>query len=1737
MTQVKFQNRVDGWLLDDLLLTMINADGPWRCAMSVKSNAQFNADHAAPADFVRDSWEQLLGGAPMDPLRDRLALAVSGVPAAVMDDFHTLRDLAEAAEPGSLEDRLRVKGFVDEGKRKMAASFACPSDLAAAHPGPVVQDAASVIAKIHVLDFDFPSATSRSRREAIQMCGQALRHSSPEDAARLWQDLCALAREVRPKAGMLDIPRLVGRLRSRHDLAVYPNHRADWERLNQYTSAQLDAASRWTLGARLSLTRFALRQQIDEAVADMARAGAAPAIPMLIGRSGDGKSVLARQWIALGLPKLWLDARLFEAAHGQDPMTAAEQRLNLKTSLRELIRSAAGKRPRLVLDGVSRLFDELALNALAMLSRDAAAAGWEVVATCQDDDLERVARVFKSAQLNLSAVQVGPLTDEELREVGSAEMRLRPFLAKDELKRVLARPKYLDVVLRSVSPNDVNPIPDSERWIGEAHLAEWCWRQAVEGISPRTARAAAAKQMASKQADAVRDSVSDDELVAAHLPAIDELLTEGVCRKVGERLVFDHDLLGDWGRQRVLLGQADIVGFMTVESRGASPLWLRGLRLWALDVLERQGDYAKWISTVRELTSAGEVAAADRVLEAVALSTRAFEHLEKAWVELSGDGELLRRLLERFLRAATSPNRLAIQALAKLPNDAGKDLVTWAASEYRVPEWPHWPAMLVFLHRHRNDVARLAPGEAARVARLWLTSTASDVPFRTQAAEIALAAAEHVHQVMDDRKRRRHWSEGLDHWSLCNEAEAHVYAAVLIAAAVLPSEVAEFARHAAGRSTRPPSGQVEEEPGVVYAAPWADGPSDRVSDEFRKSVLNVENFIPLATTAPDAAKEVLLAVLINPPDLIAHPGMLGIGYDDDREFSIEHVFGWSPPFYVRGPFLEFLRAAPTTAIDAIVRLVNFATARWSDRETRDIHHLRGNAGPPRTVKVYLDDNESSAEWHGDIDVYSWYLGDPRAPDPVTSALMALEKWFYDQLEGGNDISAAIDQIKHGSQSVAFAGLLSAVGRYRPELFKGPLAFLTSTPEFMYWESHPEQEITGTALLSWQMFPVRGTHVIEPAQKWYAMPHRRNDLFTIAKFHFLNDLDFRKMQSARVDAWREQLKGDLHADDANAIRDCVRAFDIDQWEVIDLPNGQKAWQPRLSQEERQETSQAIQEAHDQLKIISFPHRCRELLNREQQMTLDELEQFWKDLQLVAVHLNNEQQLERSSAECGQTDRPDVMAVEREAARSRGLLDGAMGGIAVLLLRYGDWLNRDRARKAWVLRQLRRIPQLRVRRGGIDGWHPDEHNDDRWECFFAAVVIDFLRRKPGSSTWRYYAASLTTGFHHSPVRHLFAAAFRHRADLQGTFEELLHLLFRWSATRWHAEHQRNGWKINVDVQAEWHRAMDDFLSGRLTGPLPAFADLAATPVEQPDKPILPECFRRGLDLPVIAAALHSIMRPKDAHDDEERARWLLFWRDLFAWRLAPTPDAKIEQENQDHDRADDDERWPRNKLPYPSDRWLLNRVADLLLQLRPTEDHRQFWQPVLDLVPALHAWTEEFLTSLFIAVLRADPTPPAFGSIWMAMLQYASGAPQWAKADDGTWAHLLGFDHLLHDLWEKRHSPLLMLARPFLEMFVRTKLQWRFRLGELLGLLKTPAAEEIRLQLLPIIATVAKEQPNLLRDDDEQTAAARFLDFCWQHQHAAITGNTECFDAFSQLLGMLVGLQVPLAFEIQERLRRG
>src|SRR5437879_3401392 len=55
--RVAFQNRSDGWLLDDLLIDLAGPDGNSRFALSVKSDQQITSN-GFPGNFVSDVWAQ-----------------------------------------------------------------------------------------------------------------------------------------------------------------------------------------------------------------------------------------------------------------------------------------------------------------------------------------------------------------------------------------------------------------------------------------------------------------------------------------------------------------------------------------------------------------------------------------------------------------------------------------------------------------------------------------------------------------------------------------------------------------------------------------------------------------------------------------------------------------------------------------------------------------------------------------------------------------------------------------------------------------------------------------------------------------------------------------------------------------------------------------------------------------------------------------------------------------------------------------------------------------------------------------------------------------------------------------------------------------------------------------------------------------------------------------------------------------------------------------------------------------------------------------------------------------------------------------------------------------------------------------------------------------------------------------------------------------------------------------------
>jgi hypothetical protein len=214
-----------------------------------------------------------------------------------------------------------------------------------------------------------------------------------------------------------------------------------------------------------------------------------------------------------------------------------------------------------------------------------------------------------------------------------------------------------------------------------------------------------------------------------------------------ERVRFSHDLLGDWARMRVLVGEQSLASSAS-RDRANLPRWHRAVRLYGQRVLEQLADGAeRWQQAIAGLgddSPTGSVIR-DLFLESRFLASNAAALLERSWpAQCANGGRLLNRMLSRFLFVATLPDA-RVAALAQLEEDG-------AQFEYlfRVPYWPYWGPLLAVLHAHRDDVVRLAPINAAKTCSLWLKemprelSPGQPIPWRQEAAELALAIGREI---------------------------------------------------------------------------------------------------------------------------------------------------------------------------------------------------------------------------------------------------------------------------------------------------------------------------------------------------------------------------------------------------------------------------------------------------------------------------------------------------------------------------------------------------------------------------------------------------------------------------------------------------------------------------------------------------------------------------------------------------------------------------------------------------------------------------------------------------------------------------------------------------------------------------------------------------------------------------------------------------------------------------------
>lgn len=1108
LASIHFQTRASGWFIDDLLITTAAGE---HAALSCKSGVVVGRA-ALPAEFASDVRAQWTTPGRFDPARDLLVHVSQRAHPDFVAAWSDIKRWRSPTDPDFTLTRIQS----EPGPRRILSRLAGEAGTAAQTD----LDGLARLDRIEVVQLDLLQSNSLARSSALLKCQQALQAGGPTQAQALWEALIDTARAARLGSGVLSARELWRALSIRFALRDHPDLAADWSVLETLSHDQREACGT-SLPDGLTLPREAL-------VAEMAEAHAAGRHLHVFGDSGAGKSALVKSTLDQHQPlcrQVWLGPEvLAEVLTG-----AGRAARGIRAPLAELLGSSASPTNVLVLDSAEKL-DEQTLPLLrSLLDALAPDPTWRVVLITQVDS-DAMARRSVLGGRDVQRIEVGPLEASEVQRALRTRTELGWLASEQALLPALTNPRVLGWVI------EAGASAQPGLFVSHTAVADHLWRRwtrddlAVEGVVIR---------LALREADFERSfafsSLSSDDKRALQTRSPLLPLHLGADR----RFRFDHDLVADWARFQKL--KEDAEHLETWAPLATHPMWGNALRLMAQDLLRRpRCDASVWDAVFEAAERAGQSAAADVLLDALALDPHADRFLEQRTAFLlAEDGKRLNRLLLRFHHVATTSIELASEKA-----DAAVRL--YMEARFRRPIIGRWGPIARFLEKNTEAVASLISAPAAAVCQTWLTGTpptwreGETFPYRKALGRVALASAREV-QIAKDANV-----------IFADGGGGEMYEAALKAAEDLPDEIAAWVLEMAGR--RPPTeavvrgvaarrrrrwqetkARMRADPQFMQQRlerrgqradrlsflldrdlpPWPLGPSGRVDTYFRRVCIRDGGLVPLMKVRPDAAAEALLALLIED-----QPRERSDRAMPTERWALESDHDDSPlPPPLRSPFFAFLMIAPATALDAALRLIAFCMERWME----DAQRFEGEAPVPFELAF----EDGPRRFFGDQEVLQWGDTSGMGAGHLSNLFAAMEKWFCLRLDQGEDIAPELERLLADGASVAFLALTLNIGKYSPALFRGVLRPLMGDPRIFLLDRRR------TALNPFFMDGLRllkfGADAHDASREWATAAYRSADLTTAAVTEALADPAFATWLAERISRWdrpeeaRDQLE--------------------------------------------------------------------------------------------------------------------------------------------------------------------------------------------------------------------------------------------------------------------------------------------------------------------------------------------------------------------------------------------------------------------------------------------------------------------------------------------------------------------------------------------------------------------------------------------------------------------------------------
>ncbi|TET47497.1 hypothetical protein E3J62_01315 [candidate division TA06 bacterium] len=978
---VAFQQRMSGYLLDDVVVTATDGQRQRKLALQVKHDLTFS-DAPSNTEFARviaDCWGTFAGaqGSCFDESTDRVGIGIGVYQRKVARHFQQL--LGWSRKSASAADFIRlvqVSGFSSDEKRKYLGVI---TNLLARAKGAEVTDDETwrFLRCLVVIHFDVENPGSRDSTHCWNRLLDVMKERDAGSARLLLDALTALAAEYARSGGVLDETTVRGRVSPAIGLKDSPDFASDLRSLREHSDRVLGSIDH-TIGGRIHLPRLGVVEQLEASIdaKDMIVITGEP----MLGKSALLKLLATRlrnegEIIALSVERLW-----------GTTIEGFLHNINVQSDLKDIL-SAVGAAPFrcILIDGLERVTDQdkrRVLNDIitevrgynnSVLTKGGHRQNcWKLVFTCRRQEATEVLQHLETRKnlvdRSLEILEVGSLNGDEVAEVVDQLPKLRSLAKQTHLKEILSRPLVLDILTLP----DVSPPPGAvPRVLTESWLIDWFWKEVVRRANSYRPGRGSPDKREELMIRLAEESLKGCELGADGLDveALSGLLSDRLVVKEGPHLRFGHDVFEDWA-STVLLHhhEADVAGFL---AQTGEPLSLtRPFRLYSSKLLEVEQSPDRWLKLLRSVESSSGLSPRwhQTALAAPLLSPL----LRQLLTQLRGplfedDASLLNEVLKVLRTVCVRPSPTALLLFGDLPESELEKYLAYLT----VPDPEQWIPVIELVLADPDMIKGTTALEFSYIAEKWMTNTEKTQPLRVATAKTTLGILN---------------GGLLESYEL--EPKNRYLKSVLWAADSLPEVVDKFVR--------------EKAPG--NHAEGTRGFEDLFLDN---------GWVPIVKHLPRTAVDVLKIILCKELE----PGRYGTFDHLLMNLGIRST-RWNPPTYFKGPFLGLLRLHSDEGLELIHHVTNHATRCWRMREEQEW----GRSPSPQTVRL----RESDVHVWGDELVFGWYRYPSVAPEPVTCALMALEYWMREKVKSGADPGGLFDGVLGATESVAVVGVCLSV---------------------------------------------------------------------------------------------------------------------------------------------------------------------------------------------------------------------------------------------------------------------------------------------------------------------------------------------------------------------------------------------------------------------------------------------------------------------------------------------------------------------------------------------------------------------------------------------------------------------------------------------------------------------------------------------------------------------------------------